>query len=215
MSNNSPDDVLEEDDAGLPLNKPRLTIVPPEPTAEEVLELSRKEAHKYHQQHVDALINGTPRPQTLTEYRRQLRKKKLKDMTQKALAATPKVVELAAVTDVSTAVSKATSKARQEDVSGLGLGLDYERRVAAGFKLPESCSVTGPTEIGGVLREEQVDLHRNLLCPRYDKCLEVAVTDRWNGFSCTPCTEFRNRPKVVESAETASNVRKLFTVLVE
>ncbi len=36
--------------------------------------------------------------------------------------------------------------------------------------------------------------HRNVFCPHYDGCLDVAVKRGWADFTCTRCELFRKTP---------------------
>ena len=43
------------------------------------------------------------------------------------------------------------------------------------------------------LQHDEVERHRNLKCPNYEKCLFVAGEQRWKGFTCQFCAFRRAR----------------------
>jgi hypothetical protein len=49
-----------------------------------------------------------------------------------------------------------------------------------------------PTELSAPINPEggPVERHRNLTCLSYDSCLDKAVIEGWNSFSCVRCPHF-------------------------
>jgi hypothetical protein len=46
-----------------------------------------------------------------------------------------------------------------------------------------------PTRLEERLREPAVEVHRNLYCPHYDSCLELAVQAGWESWTCARCPQ--------------------------
>lgn len=60
---------------------------------------------------------------------------------------------------------------------------------------PALPAVEGPTELRAALKPDApVEVHRNLECPRYDDCLDVAVARGWASWSCARCPLLCVRP---------------------
>ena len=43
----------------------------------------------------------------------------------------------------------------------------------------------GPSALASLIEHEGVEAHRNLFCPRYDDCLDVALMERWTSWTCS------------------------------
>lgn len=48
-------------------------------------------------------------------------------------------------------------------------------------------ATASPTSRPQLLEPEAVSQHRNVYCPEYDDCLEVAAKAGWRSFSCEHC----------------------------
>lgn len=48
-------------------------------------------------------------------------------------------------------------------------------------------AIRKPTMRTKVLDESAVQRHRNLFCPEYDECLDIAVSGGWTSWSCERC----------------------------
>ncbi|GAB4292213.1 MAG: hypothetical protein Kow0090_06050 [Myxococcota bacterium] len=46
----------------------------------------------------------------------------------------------------------------------------------------------GPASLPRSLTEEEVKIHRDVMCKKYNQCLKRAA--RWQGFSCLGCPSF-------------------------
>jgi hypothetical protein len=85
-----------------------------------------------------------------------------------------------------------------DDIDLGELGLDFEPRAGAGKPPPPDAKpnpVELPTPInpeGG--RNQSVEMHRNLFCVHYDACLDVAVKESWNSFTCIRCAFYHTKP---------------------
>jgi hypothetical protein len=44
-----------------------------------------------------------------------------------------------------------------------------------------------------LIEQELVGEHRNLFCPSYDPCLDVALAQRWPSWTCAHCAFFALR----------------------
>jgi hypothetical protein len=47
-----------------------------------------------------------------------------------------------------------------------------------------------PTALRHLVKQEEVDDHRCVLCSRYDDCLEAALRHSWRSWSCGQCGLF-------------------------
>jgi hypothetical protein len=56
----------------------------------------------------------------------------------------------------------------------------------------------GPAALASLIEHEGVEAHRNLFCPRYDDCLDVALMERWTSWTCSCCDFFAVRNEVAE-----------------
>lgn len=48
-------------------------------------------------------------------------------------------------------------------------------------------AIASPTRRPTLLEPEAVSLHRQVYCPEYDDCLEIAVRSGWRSWSCESC----------------------------
>jgi hypothetical protein len=63
-----------------------------------------------------------------------------------------------------------------------------------------------PTQGTALLKSEDVEQMRSLFCPRYDDCLDRAVSGGWASWTCTRCQLFglANESKAVDAAYRAA-----------
>jgi len=54
-------------------------------------------------------------------------------------------------------------------------------------------AIPNPTMLPAVIEQEVVAEHRNLFCPSYDPCLDVALAQRWPSWTCSRCVFFSFR----------------------
>ena len=47
-----------------------------------------------------------------------------------------------------------------------------------------------PTALRSLVKQEAVDLHRNVCCTEYDDCLDAALRNAWRSWSCARCRRF-------------------------
>jgi hypothetical protein len=98
-----------------------------------------------------------------------------------------------------------------DDIDLGELGLDFEPR-AAGTPPPPDAKpnpVELPTPInpeGG--RNQSVEMHRNLFCLNYDACLDVAVKESWNSFTCVRCAFYHTKPEEMGGMEGFATQRR-------
>lgn len=64
---------------------------------------------------------------------------------------------------------------------------------------PDDRASPHPTERLRLIPHEEVDLHRNLACARYEGCLDEAYQRAWRSWSCQRCARFapRRRPALL------------------
>lgn len=55
-------------------------------------------------------------------------------------------------------------------------------------------SKAGPNQWVCLWELSEVEIHRNLDCPNYDKCVNTAADKMWEGFSCSTCSKFKKEP---------------------
>jgi hypothetical protein len=66
-----------------------------------------------------------------------------------------------------------------------------------------------PTPLAQLIRSEStVAGHRNLYCFHYDACLDVAVKDDWDSWSCEKCPLFAEHEEPREFAGFYANERR-------
>lgn len=56
----------------------------------------------------------------------------------------------------------------------------------------------GPSALASLIEHEGVGANRNLFCPHYDDCLDVALLERWTSWTCAECAFFAIRHEVEE-----------------
>lgn len=47
-----------------------------------------------------------------------------------------------------------------------------------------------PTALRTLVKQEEVDEHRSVLCSGYDECLDAALRKSWRSWSCARCARF-------------------------
>jgi len=60
----------------------------------------------------------------------------------------------------------------------------------AAARQPNACSTRAPERRGALVKHEEVGLHRNLLCPDYDACLDDTLRHGWPSWTCGRCARF-------------------------
>ncbi len=55
-----------------------------------------------------------------------------------------------------------------------------------------------PTMLPALIEHEGVAEHRNLFCPNYDPCLDIALAQRWPSWTCARCVLFASRHEAEE-----------------
>jgi len=55
-----------------------------------------------------------------------------------------------------------------------------------------------PTMLPALIEHEGVGEHRNLFCPSYDPCLDIALAQRWPSWTCARCAFFALRHEADE-----------------
>jgi hypothetical protein len=56
----------------------------------------------------------------------------------------------------------------------------------------------GPSALASLIEHDGVEANRNLFCPHYDDCLDVALLERWTSWTCAECTFFAVRHEAAE-----------------
>ena len=59
--------------------------------------------------------------------------------------------------------------------------------------------------------QPSAETHRNLFCPRYDKCLNEAVKKGWPGFSCIQCESFHAAPTAQDKKQRSEGLEAYAT----
>ncbi len=62
-----------------------------------------------------------------------------------------------------------------------------------------------PTMLAALIKENAVDEHRNLYCPQYARCLDAALRQDWDSWTCANCRLFTLRHDLVKEAAAARN----------
>jgi hypothetical protein len=62
--------------------------------------------------------------------------------------------------------------------------------------------VTGPVRL-----RQPDERERQLLCAHQDRCIDVAVSGKWRGFSCTGCTAYKKMSDEQRRREVAGFLR--------
>jgi hypothetical protein len=66
----------------------------------------------------------------------------------------------------------------------------------------------------GPVRLRRADArHRQLLCAHQDACIDVAIANRWQGFSCTGCTAFEKMSDEQRRSEVEGFLRACASAL--
>ncbi len=66
-----------------------------------------------------------------------------------------------------------------------------------------------PTELGAHMRFlSSVQKHRNLYCRHYDACLDHAVKQGWEGWSCLQCPMFLELGELPDIGDFATSGRR-------
>jgi hypothetical protein len=66
-----------------------------------------------------------------------------------------------------------------------------------------------PTELNAPINPDRgVEGHRNLFCDVYDACLDEAVKQGWNSWSCTRCPMHATNPDVQGGIESYAQQRR-------
>lgn len=55
---------------------------------------------------------------------------------------------------------------------------------------PESAMQPNPTALRALVKEEEVDEHRSVLCSGYDDCLDAVLRESWRSWTCRRCQLF-------------------------
>lgn len=55
-----------------------------------------------------------------------------------------------------------------------------------------------PTKLPALIEQHRVAEHRNLFCPSYDPCLDIALAQRWPSWTCSRCVFFAHRYEAEE-----------------
>jgi len=55
-----------------------------------------------------------------------------------------------------------------------------------------------PTMLAAPIEQDGVAEHRNLFCPNYDPCLDLALAERWPSWTCARCPLFSLRHEAEE-----------------
>lgn len=67
-----------------------------------------------------------------------------------------------------------------------------------------------PAELTAPINPDRgVEGHRNLFCGNYDSCLDEAVKQSWNSWTCTRCSLFAIQPQIESSIESYATQRRL------
>ncbi len=59
-----------------------------------------------------------------------------------------------------------------------------------------------PTALRHLVKQEEVDEHRCVLCTEYDGCLDAALRQSWRSWSCGKCGLFQ-RARELQAAQSA------------
>jgi hypothetical protein len=59
-----------------------------------------------------------------------------------------------------------------------------------------------PTALRSLVKEEEVDQHRSVLCSGYDDCLDAALRQSWRSWTCARCKLFE-LARQLRAAETS------------
>ena len=98
-----------------------------------------------------------------------------------------------------------------DDIDLSELGIDFEPRDAG--KPPPADAKPNPVELPAPINPEggknqSVELHRNLFCIHYDACLDVAVKEGWNSFTCIRCAFYHASPDAEGGVQSFATQRR-------
>ncbi|HVP66615.1 MAG TPA: hypothetical protein VMT17_05075 [Anaeromyxobacteraceae bacterium] len=66
-------------------------------------------------------------------------------------------------------------------------------------------AIPHPTMLPAPIEQECVAEHRNLFCPSYDPCLDIALAQRWPSWTCARCAFFTYRHEAAELVRFAAS----------
>jgi hypothetical protein len=62
-----------------------------------------------------------------------------------------------------------------------------------------------PTMLNTLIKDHAVDEHRNLFCPQYARCLDTALRQGWDSWTCANCRLFTLRHDLIQEAAASRN----------
>jgi len=83
------------------------------------------------------------------------------------------------------------SEEKDKILEELNLLYNSDKKIYVWHKLPEDCEPVKWEQ----LREEDLEVHKNLFCPYYKECLSHAAGLHWKGWSCNWCKHKNRKEK--------------------